>query len=224
MEESKTKYLHLAYIQIMKKLILILTPLFFLCSMGFAQVEEEDGFLVYGKDTVFPLSDGRILFNEKIYKENSPYLTLAYGFGNNFTQGGLEQDMMITYHHFIGDIGLGIGYHASSDIQVWMKSWHKLNDFWLGAGWRYERLRYNLSIFAGPALAYGQYIEWDVDEQKDLSNYFRTFGGVAEIQFTYRLLYDVGVGVSLYGSMNKLYTVAGAQVHLFFSTAFVRNY
>ena len=208
----------------MKKLILILIPLSFLCSMSFAQVDEEDGFLVYGKDTVLPLKDGRILFNEKIYKKNSPYLTMAYGVGNNFSLGGLEQDMMITYHHFIGDIGLGVGYHASSDIQVWMKSWHKLNDFWLGAGWRYEGLRYNLSVFAGPSFSYGQYIAWNDIKQKEYSNYFRELGGVAEIQLTYRLLYDVGVGLSLYGSLNRYYSVAGAQIHLFFSTAFVRDY
>jgi len=208
----------------MKKLILILTPLFFLCSMGFAQVEEEDGFLVYGKDTVFPLSDGRILLNEKIYKENSPYLTLAYGAGSNLKQGGIEQSLMVSYHHFIGDIGLGIGYHTSSDIKIWWRSYQKLNDLWLGAGWRYERLRYNLGIFAGPSLAYGSYIAWSDEHNENRAYGFTNVGGVAEIQFTYRLLYDVGVGISLYGSMNKLYTVAGAQVHLFFSTAFVRNY
>ncbi len=206
----------------MKKLILILIPLFFLCSKGFAQVEDEEGFLVYGKDTVFPLRDNRILLDEKIYQKNSPYLTMAYGVGNNFSLGGFEQDMMITYHHFIGDIGLSLGYHASSDIQVWMRSWHKLNDFWLGAGWRLERPRFNLGIFAGPSLAYGRYIY--TEGQKDFSNYFRTLGGVAEVQLTYKLLYDVGVGLSLYGSVNNQYSVAGAQLHLYFSTAFVRNY
>lgn len=208
----------------MKKLILILIPLSFLCSMSFAQVEEEDSFLVYGKDTVYPLRDGRILFNEKIYKKNSPYLTLAYGTGKRFDLPGLEQNMMISYHHFIGNIGIGIGYHASSDIQVWMRSWNKLNDLWLSGGWRYERLRYNLGVFAGPSLSYGKYIVLDDIEQTELSYAFRTLGAVAEVQFTYRLLYDLGVGLSLYGSINQNYSVAGAQVHLYFSTAFVRNY
>lgn len=208
----------------MKKLILILIPLSFLCSMGFAQVEEEETFQVFGKDTVLLLKDGRFIFNEKIYKKNSSYLTLAYGAGKNFTHDGIEQDMMFSYHHFLGDIGIGMGYHASSDIQVWMKSWHKLNDFWFGAGWHYERLRYNLGVFVGPSFAYGQYLAFDDVKQKEYSYYFRGIGAVAEVQMTYRLFYDMGVGLSLYGSLNNNYSVAGAQLHLFFSTAFVRNY
>ena len=35
----------------MKKIILFLIPLSFLCSMGFAQVEEEENFLVFGKES-----------------------------------------------------------------------------------------------------------------------------------------------------------------------------
>lgn len=208
----------------MKKLILFLIPLSFLCSVGFAQVEEEENFLVFGKDTVLPLKDGRILFDEKIYKKNSPYMTMAYGMGYNFKKSASEQNLMVSYHHFVNNIGLGIGYHTSSDIKVWWRSYQKVIDLWIGGGWRYERLRYNLGVFAGPAISYGSYINWSDEHQENRAYGFTTVGGVAEVQFTYRLLYDVGIGASFYGSYNKYYTVAGAQIHLFFSTAFVRNY
>lgn len=208
----------------MKKLILLLMPLSFLCIMAQAQVDDEDNFKVIGKDTIYPLKDGRILFNERIYRENASYMTFAYGAGKNFRQGGLEQDLMVGYHHFINNIGISIGYHASSDIQVWWRSYQKLNDLWLGAGWRHESLRYNLGIFAGPSFSYGSYIAWSEPRQEDRAYGFTTLGGVAEIQLTYKLLYDLGLGLSLYGSYNRYYAVAGAQIHLFFSTAFVRNY
>lgn len=209
----------------MKRLFLLLLPLSFVWISGFSQTEEEEvTFEVHGKDTVYPLNDGRVIFDEKIYKLNAPYLTLAYGAGNNFTQGGLEQNMMISYHYFFKNFGLGLGYHSSSDQRVWWRSYQKQNDFWLGAGWRLEKHRFNLGAFIGPSLAYGSYIAWSDEDQENRAYGYTTLGGVAELQATYRVLYDVGVGLSLYGSYNSFYSVAGAQVHLYFSTAFVRNY
>jgi hypothetical protein len=208
----------------MKRLILSLVSLSFICALGFGQDVIEDTYKVYGKDTIYPLRDGRFIFNEKIYKERSPYLTLAYGAGYNFLQPGVEQNMMVSYHHFIKNYGLSLGYHASSDIKVWWRSYQKLNDFWLGGGWRFERPRWNIGVFAGPSLAYGSWIAWSEERQENRAYGFTTLGGVAEMQLTYRIFYDVGLGLTLHGSYNKYYSVAGAQIHLFFSTAFVRNY
>lgn len=209
---------------LMKRLIFLLLPLSFICAIGTAQVVGEEDFRVIGKDTIYPLRDGRFIFHERIYKENSPYLTMAYGAGYNFRQPGVEQNMMITYHHFLGKLGLSLGYHSSSDQKVWWRSYQKLNDFWLGAGWRYERPRFNVSAFAGPGLAYGSWIAWSDVHQENRAYGFTTIGGTAELQLTYRILYDVGLGMTLYASHNRFYSVAGAQIHLFFSTAFVRNY
>lgn len=207
----------------MKRLLILLIPLSFICANLYGQTEEEN-FLAFGKDTIFPIKDHRFIFNERIYRENAPYITLGYGAGYNFDRDSIEQNMMITYHHFIGNIGLSLGYHTSSDIKVWWRSYQKLNDFWLGGGYHIERPRYNFSAFAGPSLAYGSWIAWSDEHQENRAYGFTTVGGVAEVQFTYRILYDVGLGMSLYGSFNRFYQVAGAQVHLFFSTAFVRNY
>lgn len=208
----------------MKRLILSLLSLSFICVASLGQAETEETYKVFGKDTIYPIRDGRFIFNEKIYKEKAPYLTLAYGAGYNYKQPGVEQNMMVSYHHFIGKYGLSLGYHASSDIKVWWRSYQKLNDFWLGGGWRFERPRYNIGVFAGPSLAYGSWIGWSEERGENRAYGFTTLGGVAEVQLTYRLLYDLGVGLTLHSSINRYYSIAGAQVHLFFSTAFVRNY
>ncbi len=200
-------------------------PLFFVWSFQcLAQDESEGSYIVYGKDTTYPLKDGRFIFNEKIYKENSPYLTMAYGAGFNFGMKAVEQNLLISYHHFINKLGLSIGYHTSSDIQVWWRSYQKQNDLYLAGGYRYEGLRHNLSFFAGPSLAYGSYIAWSEERGENRAFGFTNLGAVAELQFTYRIWYDIGLGLSLYGSVNPDYMVAGAQLHLFFSTAFVRYY
>lgn len=208
----------------MKRLLLFLLPLSFICASASGQTAEEENYKVYGNDTIYPIRDGRFIFNEKIYRKNSPYLTMAYGAGYNFKQSAIEQNMMLTYHHFLGNLGLSLGYHSSSDQKVWWRSYQKVNDFWLGGGWHLERPRYNFSIFAGPSLSYGSWIAWSEEHEENRAYGFTTIGGVAEIQATYRLLYDVGVGLSLYGSLSNYYMVGGAQIHLFFSTAFVRNY
>lgn len=208
----------------MKRLILSVLSLSFICAASFGQVVEEDPYRVYGKDTIYPLRDGRFILHEKIYKERAPYLTLAYGANRNFKKSTVEQNMMITYHHFLGKLGLSLGYHTSSDIKVWWRSYQKLNDFWLGGGYRYEHPKFNLSAFVGPSLSYGSWIAWSDELEENRAYGFTTLGGVAEVQMTYRLLYDVGVGLSLYGSVSEYHAVAGAQVHFFFSTAFVRNY
>jgi hypothetical protein len=209
----------------MKRIFLIVFSLSFFWSGNIlAQDAEEEAYRVHGKDTVFPLRDGRFILNEKIYKQNSPYLTLAYGAGMNHKKSTIEQNLLISYHHFINNIGLTIGYHASSDIQVWWRSYQKQNDLYLGAGKRFEGLRYNIGLFAGPSLAYGSYIDWSEEDGENRAFGYNALGGFAEIQMTYRIFYDIGVGLSLYGSYNKYYTVSGAQIHLFFSTAYVREY
>lgn len=175
-------------------------------------------------DTTIVLGKGRIVFKDRIYRQNASYLTVAYGAGYGFESKLIEQNMNISYQHFLKKVGLQIGYHSSSDTKIWWRSYQKLNDLYLGIGKRWESSRYNFSVFGGPSLAYGSYIDWNDKYQKDWAYGFTTGGLHAEAQATYKITYDIGVGLSVYGSINNQYSVAGAQVHLFFSTAFIRNY
>jgi hypothetical protein len=135
--------------------------------------------------------------------------------------------MSIAYQHFIKIVGLQVGYHSSSDKKIWWRSDLKLNDLYMGIGKRWESTRYNFSVFGGPSYAYGSYIYNIPDSTPAGKNYpyrFKTLGFHAEAQATYKISYDLGLGLSLYTSLNQYYSVVGAQIHLFFSTAFVRNY
>ncbi len=208
----------------MKNVILYLIPLSLaFASPAFAQVEEEDK-LEGSRDTVIHIDEHRFIYEGKIYRENSPYLTMGYGVGMNFGQDSIEQNMTLSYHHFIRGVGIGIGYHSSSNEKIWWRSPQKLNDLHLMVGKRWEGIHHNLSIFAGPSYAYGSYIGWN-DVLEEFRQYrFYTMGLVAELQYSYRIFYDLGLGISAYTSLNKFTRVAGAQLHLFFSTAFVRSY
>lgn len=208
----------------MKAFFLFLIPMYIAFAPAlFAQVEEED---IAGarEDTVIKIDDRRFIYKGKIYKENSPYLTLGYGLGKNFAQDTLEQNLMISYHHFVKGFGLSLGYHTSKTNKAWWREYQTLVDYYFSVGKRWEGINYNISVFAGPSYATGGYVEFNETIGKNRYYPIRTVGGVAELQLTYRFTYDIGIGLSAYTSMNKYIQVAGAQVHLFFSTAYVRSY
>jgi hypothetical protein len=195
--------------------LMIMLPLSFLMVIP-SLAQEADSSVVIGKN--------RIVYKGRIYKQNAPYLSFGYGAGYGFESQQVEQNMTLSYQHFIKGVGLRIGYHSSSDTKIWWRSWQKLNDLFIGVGHRWETNKLNLAVFGGPTYAYGTYIGWNEDRQKDWAYPFNTLGGLAELQLTYRIMYDIGIGLSLYGSINRYYSATGAQIHLFFSTAFVSNY
>jgi len=208
----------------MKNIILYLIPLSLaFASPVLAQVEEEDG-LKESRDTVIRVDERRFIFKGKIYRESSPYITLGYGAGMNIGKKTIEQNMTLSYYHFIKGVGIGLGFHSSSDNKIWWRSYQKLNDLHLMVGKRWEGLHHNISAFAGPSYAYGSYIGWHDEYEKNWAFGYNTVGLVAEFKYSYRIFYDIGLGISAYTSMNKFTQVAGAQFHLFFSTAFVRSY
>jgi hypothetical protein len=209
----------------MIKKLFFLLPLSFLIS--FALTGQEEPVKKKSKETAdstIVLSKGRIVHKDRIYRQNAPYLTAAYGAGYGFESEMVEQNMTLSFQYFFKKIGLQLGYHSSSDTKIWWRSYQKLNDLYLGVGKRWEGTRYNFSIFGGPAYAYGSYIDWNEARQKEWAYGFSTGGLHADLQATYKIAYDIGVGLSVYGSLNRYYSAAGAQVHLYFSTAFVRNY
>jgi len=208
----------------MKNIFLFLIPLSFaFATPAMAQVEEEDE-LTSSRDTVIRIDERRFIYKGKIYRDNSPYITMGYGAGVNLGLKSVEQNMTLSYHHFIMGIGLGLGFHSTSDEKIWWRSYQKLNDLHLMVGKRWEGVKHNVSVFAGPSYAYGSYVGWNETLGKNWAYGFNTVGAVAELQYSYRIFYDVGLGVSAYTSLNKFTRVAGAQLHLFFSTAFVRSY
>lgn len=208
----------------MKNFFLFLIPLSLaFASPAIAQVEGEDESTA-SKDSVIRIDEHRFIYKGKIYRENSPYVTMGYGVGRNLDQKTMEQNMTIAYHHFIGGVGLGLGLHSSSDQKIWWRSYQKLNDLHFVLGKRWEGVRYNIAVFAGPSYAYGSYVDWNDFYEKEWAYGYNTIGGIAEAQFTYRLFYDLGLGITAYTSINKFTQIIGAQIHLFFSTAYVRSY
>lgn len=220
----------------MSKKIWILLPLSFLIGFSaFGQEKETKKKTSQVSDSTIVLTKGRIVYKDRIYRQNASYLTMAYGADFGFQSKNLgqtietqrfEQNMTLSFQYFVKNLGLQVGYHSSSDAKIWWRSDQKLNDLFVGIGKRWESPGFNFSAFAGPSYAYGSYpVMVTVDSLTKLYPYrFKTIGVHAEAQATYKIAYDIGVGLSLFAIVNKYYSVAGAQIHLFFSTAFIRNY
>ncbi len=209
----------------MTKKFWILLPLSFLIGFSvFGQDKQKKKATSEPADSAVVIGKGRLVLKNHIYRQNASYVTFGYGAGWSFQEGAIEQNMAVSYQHFIKKFGLQIGYHSSSDRQTWWNSDQKLNDLFLGVGKRWEGNNFNFAVFGGPSLAYGRYTWWDEANQKTWVHYFSTLGLRTEVLLTYKIAYDIGLGLSVYGSMNKEYSVTGAQIHMFFSTAFVRNY
>jgi len=208
----------------MNKRIWILLPLSFLMSIttsGNDKEKKKDA--AESVDSTIVLSKGRIVYKNRIFRQNAPFVTFGYGAGYGFESKLAEQNMSFSYHHFIKKIGLQVSYFTSSDTKTWWNSDQKVKDVSVGIGARWENTRYNFSIFGGPGWASGSYL-WINDAQREMVHYFSTVGFHGELLATYKISYDIGVGLSLMGILNNQYSVAGGQIHVYFSTAFVRNY
>jgi hypothetical protein len=91
---------------------------------------------------------------------------------------------------------------------------------YLAAGWRRETQKSNLAVFGGVSRAYGA----NFHHADSLGrNYYRGFtapGFYASVDYTFKIFYDLGLGVSLFESVNRSYNVTGIQLHVYFSGAF----
>ena len=165
----------------------------------------------------------KFIIKEKIYKPGSSWLKFGTGTGFNWSRYKAENNANITVSFRIKNMYLQTGYHVSSDKFFTQRSYQKLNDLYLAPGWRRETRKSNFSIFAGPSLAYGGTFDHYSTSNGVTSKWYRGFNQIGlfgSVEYTFKIFYDLGFGVSLYGSYNKFYKVTGIQVHFYFSGAY----
>jgi len=161
-----------------------------------------------------------IIIKNKIYKPGSGWLKFGEGFGYNTSLKSNEINTVISFSFRIKNNYFQIGYHVSSDKFLSQKTFQKLNNLYVATGLRKESDKYNISLFAGPAYSYGgYYFNTDSLGNKRYKG-FTEIGFLAIADYTFKIFYDLGFGLSLYDSINKNYNVVGIQAHFYFSGAF----
>lgn len=163
------------------------------------------------------------IIGNKIYKGGSSWLKISQGMGYHFWLGQVEYNTTIAYSFRIKKLYFQFGYHVSSDKFFTKPSLQKLNDIYGCIGKRKEQKKYNLAYFIGLSYAYGATLDHREWNNGVISNWYRGFakpGLLGTIDYTYKLSYDIGIGLSLYGSVNPYYNVLGVQLHFYLSGAY----
>ncbi len=167
-----------------------------------------------------------IIIDSNIYRTNASWITFSTGQSINFKDNTLEPNFSTDVHLRANEYIFGAGYHLTTheflirgDASTF-SSFQKLNNFHLTLGVRRESKKSNLIIFGGPAYCYG-YSYHHTDTAGVV--YFQGFssaGIYAAIDYTYKIFYDLGVGLTFFGSYSGKYPVIGLQAHVYFSNAF----
>jgi hypothetical protein len=160
-------------------------------------------------------------YGENIYQTGSNWINIGLGKGycTNFKKENIN--FSIAYHHRYKALFFRAGWHFSGPEFVMRRPMEQLNDIHIGGGIRFEERWYNIAFFIGPSFA----STWiPKDSNPNISTVYNQLGAHTELQLTFKYFYDLGIGTSLYGSFNKRYQVIGAQLHFYFSNAFVQKY
>ncbi|MGQ9847264.1 MAG: hypothetical protein ACUVQP_07165 [Bacteroidales bacterium] len=163
------------------------------------------------------------IIGNKIYKNGSNWFKVAQGIGYHFWLNQFEYNTTFAYSIRIKKIYTQLGYHVSSNVFLTKPTLQRLNDIYLALGMRKEKRYFNFAVFGGVSYAYGGTL--DHTEWKDgrLTKWYRGFSQIGlygTIDFSFKPLYDIGIGLSLYESINKYYNVAGLQLHFYLSGAY----
>lgn len=163
------------------------------------------------------------IIGNKIYKSGSNWFKIAQGVGFHFWLNQFEYNTSFAYNIRIKKIYTQLGYHVSSDVFLTKATLQRLNDVYLTVGLRKEKRYLNIAAFGGLSYAYGGTLDHTEWKDGKSTKWFRGFsqpGLFGTIDISFKPLYDVGLGLSLYGSINKYYNVAGIQLHFYLSGAY----
>lgn len=175
------------------------------------------------------------IYKGRHYIPQSPWVTVGLGYSYNFDDNRTEPHLLIDAHaRFYKKHYGGLGYLSSrehfldskTDSAIFLpfsQNVDALKSLHLIYGARIEKLFANFGFFAGPSLNWGYNYAYTNASGEIFHQRFFEPGIYAHIECTYKFYYDMGIGISAWGNVNKSYQVAGLSLHLYLSTAFKRQ-
>lgn len=179
-------------------------------------------FILFGVRSFFAQTDSvefnrkqEIVVDGKRYRVYNNWLTAGAGVGYNTRWPkdekniGADFSFHIKQQYFrLGGFLSGSDYRASNNYNA-----H------LCVGLRKEKEKYNLSAFIGPSASYFKRPLKDSAEY-NLASVYNEFGGYAVVEAVYKIKYDVGIGGQIFCDYNRVQTVYGVRLVLYFSGAY----
>ncbi|HBS88519.1 MAG: hypothetical protein A2W91_17905 [Bacteroidetes bacterium GWF2_38_335] len=184
------------------------------------------------------------VLDNKIYKPYSNWLSLNVGIGYNFHESeslylddslissvsSYENNISLYFHFRIKDLWFNAGYHHSSEEFFLYRPPIRIDELFIGFGFCKDEKKYHLSGFVSPSFCVGNYYNPIpvYDSTGSIHKYYlftsyRDIGINIKTEFTYKIFYDFGLGISAYATLNRRYPLFGLQLHAYFSGAFKGN-
>jgi hypothetical protein len=167
------------------------------------------------KDTLPYNRKEEIVYDSKRYRKYNNYLTFGMGKGYTDVRRLMQSYINVDFQFHLQREYFQMGIFMSGDDFL------RNNNIQghICYGYRHEREKYNLAGFIGPSYSYF------VTGRIDTSGYIlpvvnNTLGAYVCLQAVYKLKYDVGVGIELFGDISPLQKMAGARMIIYFSGAY----
>jgi len=203
-----------------------LKKLFFFLALVFS------GFVSIAQTEMNPETE--FIYKNRQYAPYRPWWTVGGGYGYNFSEKVFEPNFLLDVHFRVAEkYYFGVGYATSREhffdvegpAMFLPQQFNKqsMNSFHALYGWRGEDIKRNYAFFIGPAINWGyDYLYTDTLDNVWHQTYFEP-GIYVSLQYSRKLYYDLGPGVTLWGCVNKKYQVIGLSFHFYFSTAYIRH-
>jgi len=173
------------------------------------------------------------IYKGKHYSPHSPWVTTGFGYGYNIFQKTGEPNFLFDIHFRIKKkYYFGIGYSTSREqfldkngqgiFLPYSFAKNSLNSIHIMYGYRKIGLKNNYGIFIGPSLNSGYSYIYS-NKNGDYHKSYLEPGIYISTQYTQKIYYDLGVGLTLWYSFNKTYQIIGLSLHFYLSSAFKRE-
>jgi hypothetical protein len=148
----------------------------------------------------------------KRFRVYNNWLNVGFGEGLNTTLPFTESVLNVDLHFHIGPRYFQLGTFLSGDRFL---SFNNYN-IHLCYGKRWENVKRNIYLCAGPSYSYGfPFVQGNYE-----NTLYNEVGLYVEAQYTYKLAYDLGLGLSVFDDINSRQNVYGLRVELYFSGAY----
>lgn len=170
---------------------------------------------------------GEVNYKGNIYRQGSNWISFGFGPSYKIGANNWNQSFSLSYHYRFRGVYFNLGWHYSTSKLIGFRPiriLHQmdfLNDIHLGAGLRVEGRWHHIGFFICPSWAFSLIPSSDSNHSSEFHN---NLGVVINTEIIFKYLYDMGVGVNIFGSFNKRTQLAGVQLRFYFSNAFITKY
>jgi len=149
-----------------------------------------------------------IIFDGKRYRIHNNYVTLNLGFLESTIREQGQKTAGLDYHFHIRRQYFQVGGMISGEDFLSNNN----NSFHIGYGYRIEKNTANLAFYGGPT-----YFKGVEGIPPAPAMFYDGFGLYLSGQAIYKVKYDVGLGLEVFGEFNYKQIMAGFKIALFFS-------